>query len=117
MEQEVKKYCTKCFTRKPMDDFHNDKSKSKSDGKAIWCKDCMKRAQKKYKLPLKETGNFYKVSLRDSEILFLGEYINSNIKNLDNTLDNYFDKVFILKDILKRFEQILNKEEHFLINK
>ena len=115
MEQGIKKYCTKCFTRKPMNEFNN--LKSSSDGKGIWCKDCMKRAQKKYKLPLKESGNFYKVSLRDNEILLLGNFINSNIKNIDNTLEDYFDKVFILKDILKRFEQMIDREEHFLINK
>lgn len=51
------KTCTKCQIEQPVDNFYNDK-KSK-DGKKIYCKDCMKSYNKKYKKEHRTELNTY----------------------------------------------------------
>ena len=40
------KICFKCHETKPLNEFHNDKSKK--DGKTLYCKECSKEISKKY---------------------------------------------------------------------
>lgn len=46
------KTCSKCGTSKPLDEFHNDKSRK--DGKNLYCKECIRDINKKYNRDHKE---------------------------------------------------------------
>ena len=55
---KVNKTCTKCHKTKPLDEFHNDKSRK--DGKQRFCKECKKEVDKKYREDHKEEKTEYR---------------------------------------------------------
>ena len=54
----MNKQCLSCTEEKPLDLFHNNKSKK--DGKSPYCKDCSATYQKEYRKNNPEKSSFYK---------------------------------------------------------
>jgi hypothetical protein len=92
------KTCSKCKAKKPTSEFYSDKNTN--SGFTAWCGDCMREAQRKYKMS--ETG---KITKREGMKRYRGKHKEKIAKDKDRYYHANKDKISVKrKEQSKRIE-------------
>lgn len=104
-----KKYCPKCKTEKPLDDF--GKAKSRSDGLRGWCKECTNKATSEWQRKNPEKLRARKKRFYEMHPNYEQEYYIQNAEKIKERSRKWYknNKKWALKNSKKWAEQNLEK--------
>jgi len=84
-----KKICPKCKVEKLAEDFN--KSKNRSDGLSVYCKDCNKEYREINKITLSNKKKEYYKSVREEKLKYNKQYFQNNISRCKDNNKKYYE--------------------------